>query len=144
MVKNEYWLTVRLSVSDKEGSDDISGLPNRQEMAEIVGTVIRLELPPLLTHYAGRLTDQVVEVKEIVVNETLSTAPPAPQAVLDALAHVRRFLPDVDRVTFTPELKWEYSIDGEAPEGWPDGISTELLEDAADAVDGPAVFFVVE
>lgn len=144
MVKNEYEITVRLSVSDKNGSDDISGLPNREEMEESIHAVIKEGMPPLLDHYLGSLLDLRVEVDRIHITETITTMPPAPQAVLDALEHVRRLCPDVDRVVFTPEGSWEYTANGNAPVN-PTGefVNVDVLQRAADAVNGPAVFFVV-
>lgn len=81
---------------------------------------------------------------EVKVADVLNIRPRPPVAVRQALEHVRSFLPDVDRVTFTPEGSWEYSENGDAPEGWPDEIDQPILQAAYDAVKGPAVFFVVE
>ena len=81
---------------------------------------------------------------EVKVAEVLNIVPRPPVAVRQALEHVRSFLPDVDRVTFTPEGSWEYSQNGDAPESWHEGISADVLRAAWDAVKGPAVFFVVE
>ena len=145
MVKNEYEITVRLSVSDKNGDSDISGLPNEEEMEESIHAVIKEGMPSLLSHYMGRLLDLQVTVREITAVEVLSTIPPAPQAVLDALAHVRQICPNVDRVVFTPDGSWEYTADGFAPVN-PTGKSADphVLKAAADAVSGPAVFFVTK
>lgn len=81
---------------------------------------------------------------EVKVADVLNIVPKPPTQVRVALEHVRSFLPDVDRVTFTPEGSWEYSQNGDAPEFWPEGISHEILRDAWNAVKRPAVFFVVE
>ena len=81
---------------------------------------------------------------EVKVADVLNIVPKPPVAVRQALEHVRSFLPNVDRVTFTPEGSWEYSENGDAPEGWHEDISADVLRAAWDAVKGPAVFFVVE
>lgn len=145
MVKNKYEIALMLSVSDKAGDSDVSGLPNEQEMEEMIGHALEAGLPPRLKHYEAVLIEKQVAVQEISAVEVLSTIPPAPQAVLDALAHVRRLCPDVDRVVFTPDGSWEYTANGFAPVN-PTGNSANprVLKAAADAVSGPAVFFVVK
>lgn len=80
----------------------------------------------------------------VTVADSLEIAPKPPAAVRQALEHVRRFHPEIDRVTFKPNGEWEYSADGDAPEGWSDEIDMRVIQAAADSTNGPAVFFVLE
>lgn len=74
---------------------------------------------------------------------SIRLVPEAPEAVIDAMAHVRQFLPTVDRVVYNQEGKWEYSEGGEFDGHWPAGIDTNILQAGADALPGyPAIFMV--
>lgn len=72
--------------------------------------------------------------------------PTAPREVTLAMAHVRRQHPEVDRVVYDLDGRWEYSAGGNSTDKpWSPLIDPNLLQDGSDAVDGyPAVFMVVE
>lgn len=73
-------------------------------------------------------------------------SPPAPREVILAMAHVRRHHPDVDRVVYDLDGRWEYTAGGQGlSKPWDALIDVDLLQDGADVLPGyPAVFMVTE
>jgi hypothetical protein len=73
------------------------------------------------------------------------TDPPAPEAVLTALAHVRSVFPETTMVVFQRDTKWNYMAEDftELPP-FGNNINTGILEDAANSVESfPAIFEIV-
>lgn len=64
----------------------------------------------------------------------LPTAPETPPVVLKALRHVRAHIPDVDRVVFWGDGRWEFMTDNLSSPTFLGLIDISLLEDAANAV----------
>ncbi len=72
------------------------------------------------------------------------TDPPAPDAVLVALEHVRSIFPEVVMVVFQRDARWQYMGEDFDRPVFDDRVDTGILEDASAAVESfPAVFEIV-
>ncbi len=72
------------------------------------------------------------------------TDPPAPDAVIAALEHVRSIFPEVVMVVFQRDTRWQYMGQDFDHPVFDDRVNTGILEDASAAVEEfPAVFEVV-
>lgn len=64
-----------------------------------------------------------------------------PRSILAAILHVRSVLPDVDRVVYWEDTRWQFSDDNHRTPAFPPEINVSILEAAVyDLYDLPAAY----